>query len=72
MAWRIDHDEQALFDLPDELVAIFPLTESGIGVNDTVRIEECACGVRKVEPALPEAGIALGCVPFGPRPLGRA
>jgi len=56
---RVDHHEQALFDLAHQLVAIFAVAVPGIGLDQTVWVEEGSGSVGEVEPALGKARVAL-------------
>ena len=49
ISWRIDHDEKTLFDLSQQLIALFAVAVARIGLNQAIRIEESACRVGEVE-----------------------
>lgn len=62
MAQGVDHHEQTLFDHTHELVAIFVVTASCIGMDDSFGIKKCPCGIGEIESALCEARFAFGFI----------
>ncbi len=64
MALGVDHDEQPLFDPAYQLIAVFAVTVSSVGVYDAIGVKKRVCRISKIESALTEAGVILDVVPF--------
>jgi hypothetical protein len=60
----VDEDKDTPFNLSHESETVLAILPSGIGLNDSIGIEERAGSVGKVETPLPLTHLALGLVPF--------
>ena len=64
MAWGVDHHEETLFDLAQQLLALLTIAIPGIGLHKTIRIEERLDSIGEIESAFAKACFALGFIPF--------
>ena len=64
ISWRVDHDEKTLFDLSQELIALFAVAAARVGLNQAIRIEKNSCRVGEVETTLTETSVTPGLAPF--------
>jgi len=50
ISWRVDHDEKTLFDLSQELIALFAVAAARVGLNQAIRIEKARAALAKSKP----------------------
>ena len=68
----VDHDEQPLLDSAYQLITVFAVTVSSIGLYDAMGVKKRMCRISKIESALTKASFILDFVPLKIHSLGVA
>ena len=64
MTRRVNENEEALVNTPNQLVAIFAIAVSGVWPDDSVRISKgCRC-VSEIKASIPKTSVTLAFIPL--------